>query len=180
MDNSPWRWEVLARYPTRASILPQIPEPERQQMPAEQLPLLNPPRRLGWIRQPVIIPDNVYGNRAPTDILSNDSDDVFREPSRRQRPGPSMAQKTELATSPDFTQKSDITAKMVQEGGAKLFNLLLKRLLCLLGIHPASCQEKSPMSVMSMSGIRDLMRLPRDVQEKWKAACLEELESLWK
>ena len=115
------------RFPGRADILPQIPEPERQQMPAEEPTLPNPPRRSGRIRQPVILPDNVYGNHAPADILGNDSDDVFSEPSRRPRPGPSMAQKTELGTSSDLTQKSDITAKMVQEGGAELFNLLLKK-----------------------------------------------------
>ena len=27
---------------------------------------------------------------------------------------------------------------------------------------------------------RDLMHLPKDAQEKWRTACLEELESLWK
>ena len=116
--NSPARWGILARFPTRAHIFPPIPEPERQQMPAEQPALLNPPRHLGRIRQPVILPDNVYGNCAPADILGNDSDDIFSEPSRHPRPGPSMAQKTELGTFSDLTQKSDIMAKMVWEGGA--------------------------------------------------------------
>ena len=141
------RWNEPMRFPTRADV---IPEPERQQMLAEEPHLLNPPRHSGQIRQPVILPDNVYGDHAPTDILCNDSDDVFSGPSRCQRPGPSMAQHTELGTSSDLTQKSDIMAKMVQEGGAELFNLLLKKLL---GHHPASRQEKSPTSIMSVSGI---------------------------
>ena len=179
--DSPMTWGILERFPTRAGIFPPVPEPERQQMPAEQPPLPNPPRCSGRIRQPVIIPDNVYGNHAPTDILSNDSDDVFSEPSRRPRPGPSMAQNTELGTSSDLTQKSDITAKMVQEGGAELFNLLLKK---------AAVPVRSPSGRLSREvpnvhnvcewHYRDLMCLPKDAQEKWKTACLEELESLWK
>ena len=133
------------------------------------------------IRQPVIIPDNVYGNHAPADILSNDSDDVFSEPSRRPRPGPSMAQKTELGTSSDLTQKSDIMAKMVQEGGAKLFNLLLKKAAVPVR-HTSSKPSREVPNVRNVHEwhYRDLMRLAKDVQEKWKTACLEELESLWK
>ena len=50
-SNSPWRQDILARFLTRADILPQNPEPERQQMPAEEPALPNPPRHSGWIRQ---------------------------------------------------------------------------------------------------------------------------------
>ena len=104
------------RFPTRADIFPQLPELERQQtMAAEPVPL-NPPRCSGWVRQPVILPDNVYGDHAPMDILGNDSDDVFSGPSQGCRPGPSRADHAELGTSSDLTQKSDIMAKMVREG----------------------------------------------------------------
>src|SRR5271170_2853988 len=158
-----------------------LPEPERQQMPAEEPALPNPPRRSGRIRQPVILPDNVYGNHAPADILGNDSEDVFSVPSRRPRPGPSMAQNTELGTSSDLTQKSDITAKMVREGGAKLFNLLLKK----AAVPVRHTSGKPSRQIPDVRNVRewhyrDLMRLSKDAQEKWKAACLEELESLRK
>ena len=181
MADSPVRWGILTRFPTRADIFPPNPELERQQMLAEQPALPNPPRCSGQIRQPVILPDNVYGNHAPTDILSNDSDDVFSEPSRRPRPGPSMAQKTELGTFSDLAQKSDITAKMVQEGGAKLFHLLLKK----AAVPVRSPSSKPSREVPDVCNVRewhyrDLMHLPKDAQEKWKTTCLEELESLRK
>ena len=162
-------------FPTRANINPEL---ERQQMPAEEPDLPNPPRHSGWVRQPVSLPDNVYGDRAPVDILGNDSDDVFSGPSGHQRPGPSMAQHTELGTSSDLTQKSDIMAKMVWEGGAKLFNLLLKK----AAVPIRSPSGKPSREVPNVRNVcewhyRDLMRLPKDAQEKWKTACLEVLES---
>ena len=142
-------------------------------MLAEEPALLNPPRRSAQIRQPVILPDNFYRDCTPMDILGNDSDDVFSGPSRRQRPGPSMAQHTEFGTSSDLTQKFDITAKMVWEGGAKRFNLLLKK---------AAVPIRSPSSKLSREvpnvrnvhewHYRDLMRLPKDAQEKWKTTLL--------
>ena len=173
--DSPMRWGILARFPTRADIFPLIPEPERQQM------LPNPPRHSGQIKQPVILPDNVYGNHAPADILSNDSDDVFSEPSRHPRPGPSMAQKAELGTFSELAQKSDIMAKMVQEGGAELFHLLLKK----AAVPIRSPSSKPSREVPDVCNVRewlyrDLMCLPKDAQEKWKTTCLEELESLRK
>ena len=54
--DSPQRWGVLARFPTRADIFPTLPELERQQTPAEEPVLLNPPRHSGQVRQPVILP----------------------------------------------------------------------------------------------------------------------------
>jgi hypothetical protein len=40
--------------------------------------------------------------------------------------------------------------------------------------------ENFPMSMMSVSGIIDLMRFPEATRKEWKTACLEELESLQK
>ena len=142
---------------------------------------LTPPRCSGQIRQPVILPGNVYGDCAPMDILGNDSNDVLSVPSQGRRPGPSRADHAELGTSSDLTQKSDITAKMVWEGGAKLFNLLLKK----VAVPIRSPSSKLSREVPDVHNVhewhyRDLMRLPKDAQEKWKTACLEELESLRK
>ena len=171
-SNSLWRQHILTRFPTRADVMPQIPEPERQQMLAEEPALLNPPRRSGRVRQPVILPDNVYGNRAPADILGNDSDDVFGEPSRCPRPGPSMAQKPELGTSSDLTQKSDITAKMVREGGAELFNLLLKK----AAVPVRSPSGKLSREVPDVRNVcewhyRDLTHLPKDALMSFPELC---------
>ena len=181
MPDSPDRWRILVRFPTRADILPLNPELERQQMPAEEPALPNPPRHSGQVRQPVILPDNVYGNCAPVDILGNDSDDVFSGPSEGQRPGPQRAHHTDLGTSSDLTPESDIMAKMLWEGGAKLFNLLLKKAAVPIR-HPSGKLLREVPDVCNVCEwhYRDLMHLPNDVQEKWKTTCLEELESLWK
>ena len=148
---------------------------------AEEPVLPNPLRCSGQVRQLVILPDNVYGDRAPTDILGNDSDDVFSGPSQGHRPGPSRADHTELGTSSDLTQKSDIMAKMVREGGAELFNLLLKKAAVPIR-HLSGKPSREVPNVCNVSewNYRDLMCLPKDAQEKWKTACLEELESLRK
>ena len=169
------------RFPTRADIFSQPPEPERQWMPAEEPALPNPPRHSGWVRWPVILPDNVYRDHAPADILGNDSDDVFGGPSQGHRPGPSRADRAELGASSELTQKSDIMAKMVQEGGAELFNLLLKK----AAVPIRHLSGKPSREVPDVHNVcewhyRDLMHLQKDAQEKWKTACLEELESLRK
>ena len=69
----------------------------------------------------------------------------------------------------------------MQEGGAKLFNLLLKK----AAVPVRSPSGKLSREVPDVRNVcewhyRDLMCLPKDAQEKWKTACLEELESLWK
>ena len=72
---------------------------------------------------PASRPDNVYGDRAPTDILDED-DNTFFSPGGDQRPGPLESHAENLSVSFD-TSKSDITAKIAWERGAKLINLLL-------------------------------------------------------
>ena len=70
---------------------------------------------------------------------------------------------------------------MVQEGGAKLFNLLLKKAAVPVR-HTSGKPSREVPDVRNVCELhyRDLTHLPRDAQEKWKAACLEELESLRK
>ena len=72
-------------------------------------------------------------------------------------------------------------AKMVWEGGAELFNLLLKKAAVPIR-HPSGKPSREVPNVCNVCDwhYRDLMHLPKEVQEKWKTACLEELESLWK
>ena len=70
-------------------------------------------------------PDNVYGERASTDILGKD-DDTFFSPDGDQRPGPSGSHAENLGVLFD-TSQTNITAKIAQERGAKLINLLLSK-----------------------------------------------------
>ena len=70
-------------------------------------------------------PDNVYRDRAPADILDED-DDTFFSPDGDQRPGPSGSHAENLGVLSD-TSQTNITAKIAQERGAKLINLLLNK-----------------------------------------------------
>jgi hypothetical protein len=127
----------------------------------------NPPRHSGRIRQLVFNPDNVYRNRLPVDILGdNDNDNVFG-PQGNQSPGPSEKDAENIVTN---TQK----AQMFQDGGAKLINFLLRA-----AVLSADAKEKIPeVSKVCEWHYRDLMRLPKAVQEEWKIACKEELKAL--
>ena len=151
------------------------PSPSRPVSPRqpvdEPLPaptMTNPPRRLKRIRQPVFGPDNVYRNRPPAHILRQpDTDDVFSPP-RNQSPGPSRS------PSGNDPSASASKAKMLQDGGAKLINFLLRAAVSLTdakGIIP-------DVSKVREWQYRDLMCLPKAVQEGWRTACKEELEAL--
>ena len=74
---------------------------------------------------PATWPDNVYGDRGPTDILDED-DNTFFSPDGDQRPGPSGSQAENLGVSFD-TSQTNVTAKIAWERGAKLINLLLNK-----------------------------------------------------
>jgi Reverse transcriptase (RNA-dependent DNA polymerase) len=63
---------------------------------------------------------------------------------------------------------------MFQDGGAKLINFLLRA-----AVSSADAKGKIPnVSKVCEWHYRDLMRLPKAMQEKWKIACKEELEAL--
>ena len=63
---------------------------------------------------------------------------------------------------------------MVQEGGASLIKFLLRA-----AVLSTDAKEKIPdVSKVREWQYRDLMRLPKAVQEEWKTACKEELEAL--
>ena len=100
-----------------------------RQQSVEPLPapiVLNPPRHLGRIRQPVFRPDNVYGNRPPVDILADNNDNPFQGPSQgNQSPGPSGGGSGNNQPSAGPSASVDLT-KMVQDGGANLINFLLR------------------------------------------------------
>jgi Reverse transcriptase (RNA-dependent DNA polymerase) len=64
--------------------------------------------------------------------------------------------------------------KMVQDGGAGLINFLLRA-----AVSSADAKGKIPkVSKVCEWHFRDLMHLPKAMQEEWKIACKEELEAL--
>ena len=113
--------------------------------------------------------DNVYGNRPPVDILGDNDEDPFASRLENQRPGTSHGPGSNgLSTSPDL-------AKMAQDGGAQLINFLLSAAVS----STESAKGKIPdVSKVREWQYRDLMHLPKAVQEEWKTACKEELEAL--
>ena len=125
---------------------------------------------------PATQPDNVYGYRAPTDILDED-DDTFFSPDGDQRPGPSGSHAENLGVSFDMSQ-TDVTAKIAWERGAKLINLFLNK----PATKPSGQASGKLPDVHNIQEwhYRDLMHFPEAAQKEWKTAMLEELESLQK
>ena len=121
-------------------------------------------------------PDNVYGDRAPTDILGKD-DNTFFSPDGDQRPGPSGLHAENLGILFD-TSQTDITAKIAWERSAKLINLLLNK----AAIKPSGQASGELPNVHNVREwhYRDLMHFPEATRKEWKTAMLEELESLQK
>ena len=63
---------------------------------------------------------------------------------------------------------------MAQDGGAKFINSLLRA-----AVSSTKAKGKIPdVSKVREWQFRDLMHLPKAVQEEWKMACKEELEAL--
>ena len=135
-----------------------------------------PTRWLERTRVPATWPDNVYGDRAPTDIL-NEDDDTFFSPDGDQRPGPLGSHAENFGVSFD-TSQTNVIAKIAWERGAKLINLLLNK----AAIKPSSQASGELPNVRNVWEwhYRDLMRFPEATQKEWKTVMLEELESLWK
>jgi Reverse transcriptase (RNA-dependent DNA polymerase) len=132
------------------------------------------PRRSGCERRPVVCPDNVYESRNPTQSVQM-SNREFRE-IIDDVPAPSGSGNRPV--SPPHEEKgkkcADYLVKMVQEGGAGLINFLLSA-----AVLSAPAKGKIPeVSNVREWHFRDLMRLPKAMQEEWKIACKEELEAL--
>ena len=125
---------------------------------------------------PAIWPDDVYRDRALTDILDED-DDTFFSPGGDQRPGPSGSHAKNLGVLFD-TSQTNITAKIVQERGTKLINLLLNQ----AAIKPFGQAGGELLDVRNVRKwhYRDLMHFPEAAQKEWKTAMLKELEFLQK
>jgi hypothetical protein len=105
--------------------------------------------------KPVLNPDNVYENRLSVDILGDrDNIDVF-SPQKNQKPGPSGSSTRNVAMSTP-------EAQMLQDGGAKLINILLSA-----AVSSAEAKEKIPdVTKVHKWHFRDLMCLPKVAQEE--------------
>lgn len=143
------------------------------------------PRRTTRTRVPTQRPGNVYGQRNPADILGDsrqdipqefleeNSDDIYMPESGQ--PGPSGAQH-ERSDSPRDPTESYEMAKMMQEGGVRLINFLLRA-----AVSSAEASGKIPnVKNVREWHYKDLMRLSEAARKEWKTACLEELEALRK
>ena len=107
----------------------------------------------------------------------NEDDNTFFSPDGDQRPGPLGSHAENLGVSFD-TSQTDVTAKIAQEGGAKLINLLLNK----AAIKPSGQASGELPNVRNVQEwhYRDLMCFPEAAQKEWKTAMLEEVESLQK
>ena len=162
---------------------PMVESPPLRRTPSPRQPLveqiapddLSPPRHSGRTGRPVNRPDNVYRNRPPVDILADNDDDPFlgNTPPGNQSPGPSGDGSGNNQPIDNPSMFADLV-KMAQDGGADLINFLLRA-----SASSTVAKGKIPdVSKVREWQYRDLMRLPKAVQEEWKIACKEELEAL--
>jgi Reverse transcriptase (RNA-dependent DNA polymerase) len=135
------------------------------------------PRCSGRARQPVVCPNNIYGNQNPieSEWMSNQGFQRLTE----GVPAPSGS--GNRPESPPYEGKgkkrADYLAWIVQEGGAGLINFLLSS-----AVKPTDGAGGKLPDVRNVHEwhYRDLMCFPEAAQKEWKTACLEELESLRK
>ena len=153
--------------------IPQMPAQQRQVLASTPIT----PRQSHRAQQPVRQPDNVYGDCAPISILGDCDCDVFG-PNAPQSPEDAEEQPLTLGSSKHDTQALGITAKILQERGAKLINLLLNK----AAIQPSGKSSGELPDVCNVHEwhYRDLMHFPEAAWKEWETAMLEELESLQK
>jgi hypothetical protein len=87
-------------------------------------------------------------------------------------PGPSSPASRDSYNDPPLDTESQL-AKLAQEGGVGLMNYLLAKAVADDEPLPNTCSPREWT-------FRDILRMPNTLQEEWKKACLEELESLQK
>ena len=140
-------------------------------------------RRSTRERRNVYKPDNVYGDRNPTDIDRNADKDRFwkeviepgQDSNQNGSPDPSAGNNRDSGLNPapdnhsdDQSQHEDISDddlnRIVREGGEELVNLLLMR----------ASTHNIPQQ------FRDILKLPQEQRDEWINACKEEIEALRK
>ena len=126
----------------------------------------NEPRCSGRNCQPARWPDNIYGDHALVDILGDRDDDVFG-PSNPPRPGynrNNQGQSDLFSCGTPWV--SGITAKVLQEGGAKLINLLLNK----AAVKPSGQASGELSNVHNVCEWHycDLKHFPEATQKQWE------------
>src|SRR5882762_7990551 len=164
-----------------------VPEPD-------ELPAL--PRRSGRVRRHLTRPDNVYGDKHPTEItkdiertrnwkrLVGDQPGSSRQHLRRNQPvsgdvpepgdaEPPIAPSDSPSNSEDEVDKL-VLSRLAQEGGVKFLDVLLAKAV------PLDDLGSPDTSKIREWTLRDILQMPSGQQEEWRKACREELESLRK
>ena len=118
----------------------------------------------------------MYGSQNPTQSEQMSNRDFGR--TIRGVPAPSEAPGNRPDSPPSEGKgkqcADSLIQNMLQEGGAGLIKFLLKA-----AVSSTDARGKIPnVSKVREWQYRDLMRLPKAVQEEWKTACKEELEAL--
>ena len=152
-----------------------------------------PLRRSGRTRNVPILPDNVYGNKAPSKTVR----DIERTRTWRKlvenQPGSSRDDNSQDQTVPgEFPEqaadppntKSDsshdseddveqqLLIRLAKEGGVKFLDLLLAK-----AVPPLDLESPDTAHIREWT-YKDILRMPTEKQEEWRLACREELESL--
>jgi Reverse transcriptase (RNA-dependent DNA polymerase) len=135
------------------------------------------PRCSSCARQPVVCPDNIYGNQNPIE-----SEQMSNQGFQRLTEGiPAPSGSSNRPKSPPYEGKgkkrANYLARIVQEGGADLINFLLS---ATVKLTDGAGGKLSDVRNVCEWHYRDLMRFSEAAQKEWKTACLEELESLRK
>lgn len=174
--------------PSKQHAPPSTPDPVPDPTP--------PPRRSGRVRKLLNRPDNVYGNRPPSEItrdieqtrswrrLVENQPSSSRQRSSQNQPVPGGIPEQTEADSPttpdenlhDSEDEVDhlVCARLAQEGGVKFLDYLLAK-----AITPADPESPDTSNIREWT-YKDILKMPSEKQEEWRAACREELESLRK
>ena len=171
---------------------PPIPKREDNQdrdddseSPPPEEPIEQPPCRSGRTWVIPSRPDNVYGDRTPTEIIRDverqtywkktvegSSSSQQQPPVRLPLPNPNPNMQRDIDTPLDDDEATLL--KLQKEGGVRFILYLVNK-----AIPRHDNDLPSELNVQNWT-FRDILRLPAGEQKKWKDACHEELESLQK
>jgi hypothetical protein len=168
---------------------PRTPPRQQEVLPPAQRQPPPPPRKSGRERRVPFKPDNVYGNRNPVQIEQEDRRRALgkeREIPRQgvsppphnseqqQVPGPSSAEPRGNYRDAPRDIPEDL-AKLAQEGGVDFINYLLAKALPDAQADDGTLPSSSSPREWTF---RDILQMPKGLQQEWKKACHEELEAL--
>jgi Reverse transcriptase (RNA-dependent DNA polymerase) len=135
------------------------------------------PRCSSCARQPVVCPDNIYGNQNPIEFEQMSNQGFQRLMEGISVPSGSSNRPESPPYEGKGKKRANYLAQIVQEGGAGLINFLLSAI-----VKPTDGAGEKLPDVCNVREwhYRDLMRFSEAAWKEWKTACLEELESLQK